>query len=71
MHHSLSFFAEIRKEDGDEYEPDIVERRMPDSRSYKARSDTLFTTVIDRCSIFTQWQASQTQVNKIGASTKH
>ena len=31
----------------------IVERRMPDSRSYKARSDTLFTTFIDRCSIFT------------------
>ena len=31
----------------------IVERRMPDSRSYKVRSDTLFTTFIDRCSIFT------------------
>ena len=26
----------------------IVERRMPDSRSYKARSDTLFKTFIDR-----------------------
>ena len=31
----------------------IVERRMPDARSYKARLDTLFTTFIDRCSIFT------------------
>ena len=37
---SLSFFAEIRKEDGDDT---IVERRMPDSRSYKARSDTTST----------------------------
>ena len=44
------FFAEIRKEDGDEYEPDSG-RRMSDSRSYKARSDTLFTTFIDRCKI--------------------
>ena len=38
----------------------IVERRMSDSRSYKlkARSDTLFTTFIDRCSICTlYWQA--------------
>ena len=31
----------------------IVERRMPDSRSYNAHSDTLFTTFIDQCSIFT------------------
>ena len=45
------FFAEIRK-DGEEYEPDSG-RRMSDSRSYKARSDTLFTTFIDRCNIFT------------------
>ena len=31
----------------------IVGRRMSDSRSYQACSDTLFTTFIDRCSIFT------------------
>ena len=30
----------------------IVERRMSYSRSYKARSDILFTTFIDRCNIF-------------------
>ena len=41
------------------------ERKMPDSRSYKTRWDTLFTTFIDRCSIFTLYQASQTQMNKI------
>ena len=36
------------------YTNHIVKRRMPDSRSYKARSaDTLFTASIDRCSIFT------------------